>query len=152
MPLNQTALHEAAHAVVARVLGVRVVRATVDPPCVRTKQGVSEDDLERLIIVDLAAMAVDSSAYACVPDEENASRRCREIVRLRHRLAMDAIMAPGIHAAILRRQRSYAFALVHKHQAAVQRVAEALAEVGTAGPIPCMRKCCRPQPPTLCRH
>jgi hypothetical protein len=119
MPMNQIAVHEAAHCVISRVLGVEVVRASIDPPCVRTKQGASEEDLERLVVIDLAAGVLDS-ADACVPDELNASRRCCEIVRLRHRMTMDTIMAPGIHAAIMRRLRQYAVALVHKHRPAIE--------------------------------
>jgi hypothetical protein len=131
MPADHaTALHESCHAVIARILGLSVTRATADPanPHVHTPICADELVLERAIVVDLAAGVLDSSAAACATDENIAAARCRKVVAMRHRLAMDNDLAVRVHAAILARLRRYAVALVHKHRPAIDRVAAKLAE------------------------
>lgn len=56
----QTCRHEACHAVIARALGIQVLHATAGEDAhVRTRY--QNCDLEKIVQVDLAGLAVDSS-------------------------------------------------------------------------------------------
>src|SRR4029077_20751062 len=102
------AKHEAAHAVVARALGIQVVHAIAgDHPNVRT--GYRPSDTEKVVAVDLAGLAVDfSTDDAIEKDMTNARKRAREAVALRHGLAEDAALTPALRNEadeLLARQR-----------------------------------------------
>jgi hypothetical protein len=85
-------IHESAHAVIARRLGVEVARVVCDPagPYVTTRhpRGGSTARriamLQRLALIDLAGAVIELEPEAADTDEANARRRCAEIIRLRH--------------------------------------------------------------------
>jgi hypothetical protein len=131
-------LHEAAHVVAARRLGVEVVRIVTDPgdPHVTTKhrRGGSTADqiatLEKLAVIDLAGAAVEPDASAAISDEQNARDRCERIVRLQHGLAADAqlaVLQRAEAAALWRRLLVRASDLVNANMLAIMQEAAALA-------------------------
>jgi ATP-dependent Zn protease len=97
--VDLTALHEAGHAVIARLCGLGVVSAAAGAdPGVRTRYRsatTEAEDMEineRLALVDLAGMAAEWMRLrdAWKSDEESARRRCLGIVVLRRGLARNA--------------------------------------------------------------
>lgn len=97
--VDLVALHEAGHAVIARLCGLGVVSAAAsDDPGVRTRYRsatTEAEDMEinrRVALVDLAGMAAEWMCLrdAWKSDEESARRRCLGIVVLRRGLARDA--------------------------------------------------------------
>ena len=88
------ALHEAAHATVARLLGIPVVEASavLPSPCVRTRHRIAE--LEKITMVDLAGLCVDTTPEAIETDLANAKQHAQRLVRMRHGLALDELDAP----------------------------------------------------------
>jgi hypothetical protein len=122
--------HEAAHAVVARALGIQVTHATaVDRPHVKTRYRTC--DLEKVVAVDLAGVAMDTSPEAIAADMSNAQRNARQAVLVRHGLAEDAAMPPSLESEVtelLSRQRAAAADLVTEHRNSIDRVASALAD------------------------
>jgi hypothetical protein len=126
------ARHEACHAVVARVLGIQVKEAvTGERPHVTTRY--QECDLEKVVTVDLAGLAMDSTPEAVAKDMRNAQQRAREAVLVRHGhdLAEDQLEAEATE--LLARKRAEAADIVFKHDAEVGRVAAALASGATLG-------------------
>jgi hypothetical protein len=91
--LKEIAKHEAAHAVVARALGIEVVHATAaaKDAHVKTRCRASPATLEKLAIVDLAGLAVDYSRAACEMDLRNATNHAQRVVLMRHGLAEDGL-------------------------------------------------------------
>jgi hypothetical protein len=133
---GNVAIHESAHATVARLLGIEVVAISVDaeqPHC-RTRTRCSDnanDEVKRLTnltLIDLAAGIVDDEA-ACVLDLAAAVDRCQQIIRLRHRADPDAQLTHTqcIEAgSLLAELRARARLLVENHLGAIARLAAEL--------------------------
>jgi hypothetical protein len=91
--IAMTALHEAAHATIAKLVGIEVVSVSIDEsnPHVRTRyrpgRTVAERiaALERLAVVDLAGTAIEPPP-ASAGDERNARRRIEQIIMLQYGL------------------------------------------------------------------
>jgi hypothetical protein len=125
------ALHEAAHAVIARHLGVMVLHAIAegDNPHVRTRSPWGPDDvtkvktLERQAIIDLADAAVedDPKSEAASADIANAIKRCEQIID---------VVGRGDAAKLLSGLAERAAEIVIKHRPEIDRLAERLAEAG----------------------
>jgi hypothetical protein len=121
------ALHEAAHVVVAHVLGVQVVHAigVGDDPHVRTRHwigGPAEENARwprRLAIIDLAAVTLEENPATTASDRANEMRRISELGGDPDTIAHLLTVTAG--------------RLVRKHHAAIARVAQRLEEAGEAG-------------------
>lgn len=143
---DAVAFHEAAHAVVAAVLGrgdhVQVVYASAKPEKygVRTRwRGGSEEERAAtqavLAIVDMAGVIGELRHLrenAWLSDARNASARCVAVVRARRGLPADA---PVDELRVAARQlfdelRGKAETLVAEYWPEIRRVAAALAERG----------------------
>ena len=97
--IDMIALHEAGHATVARLLGIEVTAVSVDPDdayvTTRHRRGGDAGPgvaiLERLAIVDLVGTVIEPPP-ASATDQENAMRRCAEVVRLKLDIADDEVL------------------------------------------------------------
>ena len=105
--VDMVALHEAGHAVVARLVGIQVVRAAAgDDAGVRTRYKpatTAAEDMsinERLVLIDLAGAAAEWMRLRQVwaTDERNAMGRALGIVILRRGLARDAEVTADMRA------------------------------------------------------
>jgi ATP-dependent Zn protease len=138
------AAHEAGHAVVSRLLGVSVVRASAaDDPSVRTKVRYLRSStadyakaLQALIIIDLAGALAETQVGkaadegASQTDERTAFSRMLRIVLDENNLEDDEL-DDGLRRearARVERLRRRAAALVEQNMPAIERVAAALGE------------------------
>ena len=150
--MEATAIHEAAHAVVAHVLGLRVTRAsiTADNCAVLTVARKSytplakASTLEKFILVDLAGQAAetqlgdaklsgttDDIATGSRIDEANAEQRALQLILLSHRLPEDTESTDALQTeakVLVDDLRSWAAALVAQNWPTIERVAAALLE------------------------
>jgi hypothetical protein len=142
--VDLTALHEAGHAVAARILGVGVVSAVAgDDPRVKTRlrpATTASDDMAQnqlLILVDLAGAASEFALRlreVWQADEEHALRRALGVCILRRGLGRDAKVTAEIReeaAELVEELRAKAQQLVESNQAGILRVAEALGNGAT---------------------
>ena len=136
--------HEAAHAVIARVLDLEVVRAAAGKDAgVLTRSRLSRmataaevmATLERLALVDLSgpvaerrhlgdACSADELRDAASADEANALSRARGIVLERKVKSVDALRIEA--AELVEKLRARAASLVEENWPAIERVASAL--------------------------
>lgn len=139
-------LHEAGHAIAARVQNLGVVHAVAAENSCEvltrwrrpTTTAAAIDTLEVLAITDLAGPAAEQFYLdekrrdaEWGADERNASSRARAIVRLRNGMAEDAEPKGTAVDAVLEDLRARADELVRSSPGAISRVAAALA----AGPL-----------------
>jgi hypothetical protein len=131
-PDLRTCVHEACHAVTARLLGLRVARATVDEqdPHVTTLHRNDLTALEALAVIDLAGTIMEDRPGPCAIDEAHAIARCERIVRLRHEFGESWDGFRDEAAALLEDLRGRALRLVADHLAQIGAVATALAREG----------------------
>jgi hypothetical protein len=127
------ALHEAGHAVVARLLDLEVTRVAAGTDAgVRTRFQVTEGNLQKLILVDLAGQLAElhDLRERWQEDERNALSRALRIVLLRRGLRdeelTDELRAEA--AAMVAQLRAEAAKMVGDNWAAISRVAFALAD------------------------
>jgi hypothetical protein len=128
-----TALHEASHAVCARLLGLEVTKASAGADAgVRTRWQMTEGSLQKAILVDLAGQLAElhSLRERWRSDERNALSRALRIVLLRRGLR-DEQLTDELHAEaqeLVEQLRAEAETLVGDNWAAISRVAGALAD------------------------
>jgi hypothetical protein len=128
-----TALHEAGHAVVARLLDLEVTRVSAGTDAgVRTRYRMTEINLQKVVLVDLAGQLAE---LRCLrerweTDERNALSRALRIVLLRRGLRDDQLTDElrAEAAELVERLRAEAETLVGDNWAAIGRVAFALAD------------------------
>jgi hypothetical protein len=127
------ALHEAGHAVVARLLDLEVTRVAAGTDAgVRTRYQMTEGSLQKAIVVDLAGALSELHALReqWRSDERNALSRALRIVLLRRGLRdeqlTDEMRAEA--AELVEQLRAEAETLVGDNWAAIGRVAFALAD------------------------
>jgi hypothetical protein len=137
--MSATAIHEAGHAVIARLADLHLVRVSAgEQPGVRTRFQLgsgaeAEATLQKLILVDLAGQTAECHALrgdAWRADEENAAARIVEVTRLRYGLEQHAELTDAQHveaAGLLKILRETAAALVAANFPSIERVAAALA-------------------------
>jgi hypothetical protein len=134
MPFEELARHEAAHAVIARLVGVEVRVATIGPdgPRISTRYHPDEIAIDaRSALVDLAGVCMERESPPARADIRNASRRCGKIVRARHDADTMTAAALETEAAILfGRFGIRAAALVDDNRALIDAVAAALIRRG----------------------
>jgi hypothetical protein len=128
-----TALHEAGHAVIARLLDLEVTKASAGTDAgVRTRWQMTEGNLERATLVDLAGAFSELHALRerWRSDERNALSRALRIVLLRRGLRdeqlTDEMRAEA--AELVEQLRTEAEKLVADNWPAIGRVAFALAD------------------------
>lgn len=135
MPRNDaTAIHEAGHAVAARILGFEVVRAAAGEGkgavTATYRRGVSvSEQLAQEIKASLVALAgvMAEQKWAVGTDEANAEAAALRITRLRHGGA-ETTDAMRLEASeLLERLRGQAELLVQESWPLIMRVAAALA-------------------------
>lgn len=124
------ATHEAAHCVVARLVGLPVVSASaaLPEPCVRTRHRPLYD-LEKVAQVALAGLAVDSAPEAIEADLRNARQYAGQLVLIRRGLSGRVKLTDELNtevAELVERLRASSAALVEENRDAVDRVASAL--------------------------
>jgi hypothetical protein len=127
------ALHEAGHAVVARLLDLEVTKVSAGADAgVRTRWQVTEGSLQRVILVDLAGQLAELHGLRerWQTDERNALSRALRIVLLRRGLRdeqlTDEMRAEA--AELVEQLRAEAETLVTVNWPAIGRVAFALAD------------------------
>jgi hypothetical protein len=127
------ALHEAGHAVVARLLDLEVTKVAAGMDAgVRTRYQLTEGNLEKAIIVDLAGQLAELHGLQerWQTDERNALSRALRIVLLRRGLRDDQL-TDELRAdaeTLVAQLRAEAETLVGDNWAAIGRVAFALAD------------------------
>jgi hypothetical protein len=124
---EEIARHEAAHAVVARALGIQVLLATAGEDA-RVRTRYQDRDLEKIVTIDLAGLAMDASPEAASQDLRNATEHAERVVLMRH--GTDRL-TPDLRdevTALVGRLRSTASTMVKENSAAIERVAAALAK------------------------
>jgi len=78
------ARHESSHAITARMLGIEVVKVSLDPPLCRTRwHGSDESAAEKLALVDMADICSEKEMADASADIKSVTNRCRQ-------MAMDA--------------------------------------------------------------
>jgi hypothetical protein len=137
--VDMVALHEAGHAVVARLGGIQVVSAAAgDDAGVRTRYRpatTATEDMsinERLVLIDLAGAAAEWLRLREVwaTDEQSALRRSLAIVILRRGLSRDVEVTSEMReeaAELVERLRVQVADLVEKNRPLIVRVYGALA-------------------------
>jgi hypothetical protein len=116
---REIAIHEAGHIVVARLLGVPIRSATMEPPQIITANRSGKLALRHDVLVDLSGPLASGSGEAI--DHVNALWRCRKIVAIEKRAPKPA------EAARLRRNlAAIARRLVRENAPAIKKVALAL--------------------------
>jgi phosphate uptake regulator len=126
------ATHEAAHATVARLLGLPVVSATaaLPKPLVRTlHRPLVSLDLEKEAKVALVGLALDSTPEGIEADLRNARQYAGQLVLIRHGLAGGVKLTEELKAEVaelMERLRISSAALVEENKDAVDRVARVL--------------------------
>jgi hypothetical protein len=127
-----TAYHEAAHSVVARVVGLRLAHATIDGrPHVRSLHRSDDGDaLFRLGVTDLAATFGEPDETARATDERRAYGRAQRIVlgRMAFDEAYDGL--PAATEAVVAEMREVAERLMRQNMGMVERVAAELLRLG----------------------
>jgi hypothetical protein len=128
LPDPATCRHEAAHCVVARLTGLRIVSATAQPPkpVVRTLHR-RFIDLEKEILTSLAGVAMDTDAWAIEQDLQIAMRDAEQLVLHRHGMAEDSKLTLELRkeaTALVERLRPEAAELVAQHQGEIDRVGQ----------------------------
>jgi hypothetical protein len=127
------ALHEAGHAVVARLLDLEVTRisAGVDAG-VRTRWQMTEGSLQKAIVVDLAGQLAELHGLRerWQTDDRNALSRALRVLLLRRGLRDEQLTDElgGEAAELVAQLRAEAETLVGDDWAAIGRVAFALAD------------------------
>ncbi len=135
-PPGAVAAHESGHGVIARVLGIEVVRASAKPgeAGVRTRYKIggstaaeAAETIEALIVVDLAGATAEQRATG---RSEPGAARADERNALRRALQLGLLTSAGLDAAeeLVERSRPKAAALVMQHWPAIEAVADALAD------------------------
>ncbi|MGO9049545.1 MAG: hypothetical protein ACLP19_05230 [Xanthobacteraceae bacterium] len=127
----QICAHEAAHATIARLLGVEVIQATADPadPHVRTRFQNTVPMLAKLATIDLAGAAMEEGHGHGEADEANAAARCAQMVGM----AFDGDPFEVLQqksSVLLEELRADAKRLVARHVSEIAIVTAALAERG----------------------
>jgi hypothetical protein len=133
------ATHEAAHAVIASVVGLKITGISIDPhdPHVKTRHRIGSTPVEQAVILthlaltDLAGTVVEEQVEPRIADERNALERCIEIVALRHGGVEKSKHTALMHAEaydLRQRLRSQARVLVDANLRAIERLAAALAD------------------------
>lgn len=124
------AKHEAAHCVVARLLNLPVAEATAALPDPHVKTLHRLVDLEKVAMVALAGLCIDSAPEAIAMDLANAKQHLGRFVRARHGVALDGgTLPPALEAeaaAALERAHAATRVLVEENEAAIGRVTELL--------------------------
>jgi hypothetical protein len=134
-------VHEAGHCAIAHLLRIEIVRAVAgeDEPVVRTRYriGRTSDEMmalaAKLAIVDLAGPAAEwrHLRETCWHlDEENAAKRIRRVIALRHGLKEDEHLTDAMQREakeLLHEARAKAAKLVRQNWLKIERIAEALA-------------------------
>ncbi len=141
--MNLIALHEAAHATVARLLGVRVKHAIAagDYPHVTTltpRKDGDPDELanwqRRLAVIDFAGAIVedDPNGAAAVTDRENAFARSRQAIALEDGVNVEKLDDIQLEdaSALYQHLAAEAAALVKANFPLVARVAFRLEDLG----------------------
>lgn len=140
--MSIVALHEAAHAVTARVLGVQVVHAIAagDNPHVRTRFRRSRtreetiNSLKRLVAVDLAGPVIeeDPNSEAAETDRCHAFARTKKVIALKDGVAVDELddIQLADASALYQHLAKEAAALVKDSWPLIARLAHRLDELG----------------------
>jgi hypothetical protein len=126
-------LHEAGHAVVARLVDLEVTKAMAGKDAgVRTRWRMTEIDLQKAILVDLAGQlaALHGLRERWQTDERNALSRALRVVLMHHGLRDEQLTDElrGEAAELVEQLRAEATTLVADNWAAIGRVAFALAD------------------------
>ncbi len=139
-PPGAVAAHESGHGVIARVLGIEVVRASAKPgeAGVRTRYKIGgstaaqvAETIEALIVVDLAGATAEQRATG---RSEPGAARADELNALRRGLRLSLSMNAGLDDAeeLVERLRQEAERLVSENLAAIEAVAT---ELGKGEPL-----------------
>ncbi len=121
--------HESAHAVAAKLLGLRVAHVTVHPdhPCVRTLHRSDDPDApNKLAIVDLAATGIEPDIDYRATDERRAFGHAQKIAMDEGRFGEDFDGLPEATAKVQDELRNFAQQLIKENMPLVERVAKAL--------------------------
>jgi hypothetical protein len=125
------ALHEAAHATIGKIVGLRIKRASINPPRVTTLHHRDDEDAPwRHGTTALAATIIEADPQRCAGDEQRAYACAKEIAL--GSMAFDETFA-GLDAAttaIVDEMREIAGRLVAEHSETIGVVAAVLARDG----------------------
>lgn len=133
------ALHESAHACIARLVGIEVMAVSIagdDPLCrTRWRRRGAPFALEAMIVVDFASSAGGDIEEATITDLANAKERCFQIVRMLH--GTDTMSPAMILEAskIFVRLRASAADLVERNRDLIDAVAAVLLQRGSLDQI-----------------
>jgi hypothetical protein len=130
---NAAALHEAAHAVIAKVVGLRVASASIRPGNTRVKTLHRSDDADadwRLGTVSLAPLTIEPDPGRCASDQRNAFRHAQKVALAS--MAFDEAYTglPAAAKEVLEEMHEIAARLVHENIETIGVVAAMLSRHG----------------------